>query len=222
LIFKVEIETLLDKENIDLNSIEDGELVLPFTASKNQISLQKELIKQSDLYSHEGGGSGGYLENVFLYAARELFNQELTHSQIVYKQLRNHDFKEVNLEIDGKVKLRFALAYGFRNIQNIVQKIKKNACQYHYVEIMACPSGCLNGGGQIRDEKTNTLSKELLEKVEKVYNSVRMQTPQNENLFVKSLYESEWLNNQEESVRKNLHTNYHEVEKMTNGLAIKW
>ena len=40
-------------------------------------------------------------------------------------------------------------AYGFRNIQTLVQKMKRHACDYDFVEIMACPSGCLNGGGQV-------------------------------------------------------------------------
>lgn len=55
--------------------------------------------------------------------------------------LRNKDFQEVTLERDGEVLLQFALAYGFRNIQNLVQKLKRGKCPYHYVEVMACPSG---------------------------------------------------------------------------------
>jgi iron only hydrogenase large subunit-like protein len=43
-----------------------------------------------------------------------------------------------------------AKCYGFRNIQKIVQTIKKKKCLYSYVEIMACPGGCYSGGGQIR------------------------------------------------------------------------
>lgn len=50
--------------------------------------------------------------------------------------------KEATLEIDGKVVLRFAIANGFRNIQNLVQKLKSK-CPYDYVEVMACPSGML-------------------------------------------------------------------------------
>jgi iron only hydrogenase large subunit-like protein len=97
-----------------------------------------------EVFGHEGSGSGGYLEHVLVQAAKTLFNHDLRHDQIVYKQLRNQDFKEIELVINGEVKLRFALAYGFRNIQNIVQKIKKGNCPYHYVEIMACPSGNYN------------------------------------------------------------------------------
>lgn len=54
---------------------------------------------------------------------------------------RNKDFQEVTLEKDGRVLLHFALAYGFRNIQNFVQKLKRGKLPYHYVEAMACPSG---------------------------------------------------------------------------------
>lgn len=45
-----------------------------------------------------------------------------------------------------------AKCYGFKNIQKVVQMIKKDKCPYLYVEIMACPGGCFGGGGQIRYE----------------------------------------------------------------------
>ena len=109
-----------------------------------------------------GGGSGGYLEHVFRYAAAKIFGIEV-RGALEYKipRARNPDLREVTLEgPDGTTLLRFAQAYGFRNIQNMVRKIKPTAhdihlgtsrdgCGYDYVEIMACPSGCLNGGGQL-------------------------------------------------------------------------
>lgn len=57
------------------------------------------------------------------------------------------------LEVNDDMKLRGARVYGFKNIQNLIRKIKSKKCKYEYVEIMACPSGCLNGGGQILYEK---------------------------------------------------------------------
>ena len=63
--------------------------------------------------------------------------------------MKNSDFQELCLSQDGQVKLSFAIANGFRNIQNLVQKMKRKRCQYHFVEVMACPSGCLNGGAQV-------------------------------------------------------------------------
>lgn len=66
-------------------------------------------------------------------------NLDKTFSLLLF--LRNKDFQEVTLEKDGAVLLQFALAYGFRNIQNLVQKLKRGRSPYHYVEVMACPSG---------------------------------------------------------------------------------
>ena len=39
------------------------------------------------------------------------------------------------------VLLRFAAAYGFRNIQGLMRRLTLGRCEYDYVEIMACPSG---------------------------------------------------------------------------------
>ncbi len=101
------------------------------------------------------GGSGGFLEHTFRHAAMELFGEDLSTSPLPYRRGRNADFAEVALERDvnghREVLLRFALVYGFRNIQTIVNKIKRGKCPYDFIEIMACPSGCVNGGGQIKD-----------------------------------------------------------------------
>ncbi len=59
------------------------------------------------------------------------------------------DFRECSLEVGGRCVLRFAAAYGFRNVQGLMRKVKAGRGEYDYVEIMACPSGCLNGGGQL-------------------------------------------------------------------------
>lgn len=53
---------------------------------------------------------------------------------------RNNDLQEISLEREEGT-LRFAIVNGFRNIQNIVQKLKRKKNPYDYVEIMACPSG---------------------------------------------------------------------------------
>ena len=81
---------------------------------------------------------------------------------------------------DGKVVLSFARAYGFRNIQGIVSKVKtmnsvvKPASlqlsvgektdyydYYHFVEVMACPSGCANGGGIVKGSEVRVEGREM-------------------------------------------------------------
>ena len=80
--------------------------------------------------------------------ARTLYSEET--ETLKYKTLKNTDFREVVLEKDGKTLLKFAIANGFRNIQNLVQKLKRKRCDYDFVEVLACPSGCVNGGAQLR------------------------------------------------------------------------
>jgi len=100
------------------------------------------------------------------------------------------------LKLEGKTVLKFALCYGFQNLQNIVRRVKTRKCDYQYVEIMACPAGsssanpswktclicwlinrspkcslstgCLNGGGQIKP-KTGQSQKELIHSLEATY-----------------------------------------------------
>ena len=82
---------------------------------------------------------------------------------------RNPDFHELTLRgATGEPLLSFALAYGFRNIQNVVRNLKRGKSKYHYVEVLACPSGCLNGGGQVKPP-AGTTNKELLQALEASY-----------------------------------------------------
>ena len=51
----------------------------------------------------------------------QLFGQDLGPGPLPMRVLRNADFQEVSLEVKGHPVLRFALAYGFRNIQTLVR-----------------------------------------------------------------------------------------------------
>ncbi len=65
--------------------------------------------------------TGGYLDYIFRTAAAQLFGQDVGHGPLPMRVLRNADFQEVSLEVAGRPALRFALAYGFRNIQTLVR-----------------------------------------------------------------------------------------------------
>ncbi|XP_045884656.1 cytosolic Fe-S cluster assembly factor narfl [Micropterus dolomieu] len=202
-----EVQKMLEEKNVSLNDVEPAPLDTMFSS-----------VSGDEFLSHAGSGSGGYLHHVFTYAAKKLFGEEV--KELTYKTLRNKDFKEVTLEKDGVVLLCFASTYGFRNIQNLVQKLKRGKSPYHFVEVMACPSGCLNGGGQVKP-LTGQNQKELLQKVEELYKAERPLTPEDDTR-VAELYQS-WLHSVgEERAKELLHTQYHTVEKMTTGLTMKW
>ncbi|KAJ0058130.1 hypothetical protein NL108_007420, partial [Boleophthalmus pectinirostris] len=122
-----EVLKMLEEENVSLNDVTPTALDVLF----NNVSGNEYL-------SHAGGSSGGYLHHVFINAAKQLFGEEI--KELTYKTLRNKDFQEITLERNGVVLLSFASAYGFRNIQNLVQKLKRGKSPYHFVEVMACPS----------------------------------------------------------------------------------
>ncbi|KAL2101110.1 hypothetical protein ACEWY4_002871 [Coilia grayii] len=202
-----EVLKMLEEEGVSLSDVE----AVPVDPMFSHVCGE-------EFFTHAGSGSGGYLHHIFLHAAKELFGEEV--KELTYKTLKNKDFQEVTLEKDGEVLLRFAATYGFRNIQNLVQKLKRGKSPYHFVEVMACPSGCLNGGGQLKPQQEES-NKELLQRVEELYQAERSTAPE-EDARVTQLYHT-WLQSVgEKRAHQLLHTQYHAVEKATNGLTIKW
>jgi iron only hydrogenase large subunit-like protein len=128
----IELQQMLEKEGCSLENLEKSAFSQPWL-------LKQDADVAAALTRHVGSGSGGYSDHIFRYAAKELFGVDV--DEVTYHNLRNPDFREAILEREGKVLLRFAIANGFRNIQNLVQKLKRGKSQYHYVEVMACPSG---------------------------------------------------------------------------------
>ncbi|KAL4502228.1 hypothetical protein ABPG72_000463 [Tetrahymena utriculariae] len=113
-------------------------------------------------------GSNDYLDYIIRRAAADIHHLNPDQYEIITKQGKNSDFNEIFLVKDGTNILSFARVYGLRNIQNITRNLKINKCKYDYVEIMACPSGCLNGGGQLKSLDENMKTKDLIEKLQEI------------------------------------------------------
>jgi len=110
------------------------------------------------------------------------------------------------------VRLRFAIANGFRNIQNLVQKLKRGRCPYHYVELMACPGGCVNGGAQTRPPPELDARQHLTE-VRRLYAAL----PSDESDAAEAAGAA-----REELGSELLHTEYHPIQSDNGALNIKW
>eukprot|EP01128_Nolandella_sp_AFSM9_P007746 TRINITY_DN4347_c0_g1_i1.p1 TRINITY_DN4347_c0_g1~~TRINITY_DN4347_c0_g1_i1.p1 ORF type:complete len:496 (-),score=74.04 TRINITY_DN4347_c0_g1_i1:222-1688(-) len=186
------------------------------------------LLGDGPLMPHPGGTSGGYLEYVFRYAAQELYGVQV--QEIEYHQVRNSDFQEIVLKVDGKVVLKFARANGFRNIQNIMRAIKRKRKNYYdYIEVMACPGGCTNGGGQIKPEALSD-PKQLLARVNAAYDTLNPPTsgvspsdsstpsslPASSPSAPLTLYHQLFKGSKEkdEARHRDLHTSFHAVPKL--------
>lgn len=129
--------------------------------------------------------------------------------------------------------LTFATAYGFKNVQLVLQNLSKNNVgsessgrrRFDYVEIMACPSGCPNGGGQIGSAGQRETPRETKERVMETVSAVPIIRPKSDN---RSLAFKIYGNGEDMSgsngilsggcfghdARKLFHTRFHVVPKM--------
>lgn len=166
-------------------------------------------------------GSGGYLEYIARVTARELAGRDLEPGPLPLVQGRNADFREYSLDLGNGRLIRFAAAYGFRNIQGLIRKIKLGSCDYDFVEVMACPSGCLNGGGQVKPAPGQS-TQQLIEQLELMYSGelMRNRLPE-ENPGVGDLYR-ELVGSNPEAAQVLFHTVYHQRKKTVSGMMADW
>ena len=125
-----------------------------FMLKKNNIDLKKVKKRKADnpLGEYSGGaaifgGSGGVMESALRTAnafASSKNKKKFPDPQIDFKDVRGLEgIKEAEPEIAG-IKLRVAVVNGIGN----VEKVLENQDKYDYIEVMACPGGCIGGGGQ--------------------------------------------------------------------------
>lgn len=96
--------------------------------------------------AHIFGASGGVMEAALRTASELLTGKEL--EKLEFTEVRGaHGVKEASYEIAGK-EIRVCVLSGTKNAQLVLEDIRSGARQYDFIEIMACPGGCVNGGGQ--------------------------------------------------------------------------
>ena len=92
------------------------------------------------------GATGGVLEAALRTAADWLAGQDL--QEIDFTAVRGiRGIKEATVNIAG-IELHVAICSGLGNARKLLNKIQRGEADYQAIEIMACPGGCLNGGGQ--------------------------------------------------------------------------
>ena len=92
------------------------------------------------------GATGGVMEAALRTVADVLTGEDL--KQIDYNEVRGTDgIKEATYDVAG-MNVKVAVASGLKNAAVILDKIRAGEADYQFVEIMCCPGGCVNGGGQ--------------------------------------------------------------------------
>ena len=91
------------------------------------------------------GATGGVMEAALRTAADTLTGKSL--DSIDYEEVRGTDgIKEAVYNVAG-MDVKVAVASGLSNAHEILKKVKNGEADYHFIEIMCCPGGCVNGGG---------------------------------------------------------------------------
>ncbi len=128
-----ELAEFIKGSGIDFNNLEDEQ-------------WDNDLLGE---YSGAGvifGASGGVMEAALRTAYHTLTGKD--YEEVIFPQVRAESgIKEATIEING-IKLNVAVASSMHYAKPLLEDIKKGTSKYHFIEIMGCPSGCINGGGQ--------------------------------------------------------------------------
>jgi len=92
------------------------------------------------------GRTGGVIEAAVRTAASWASGANI--SKVEFEQLRGMEgIREATVKV-GDLDLNIGIAHGLGNARKLLENIRDGKCQYHAIEIMACPGGCVSGGGQ--------------------------------------------------------------------------
>ena len=117
----------------------------------NFTKLPDEEFDQDIMGEYTGAGvifgtTGGVMEAALRTAYFALTGKE--HEAIKFEQVRGMEgLKEASLNING-TEIKVAIASGMKNAKVLLDQIKEGKSPYTFIEIMGCPGGCINGGGQ--------------------------------------------------------------------------
>lgn len=155
------------------------------------------------------GVTGGVMEAALRTAVETLTGEEL--KKLDFTEVRGtKGIKEASYDVNGMA-VRVAVASGLGNAKELLNKVKSGETHYHFIEIMGCPGGCVNGGGQPRQPGYihNTVDiRALRAKVLYDEDSAMAIRKSHENPAIKELYQSYLGKPGSEKAHHLLHTTF--------------
>lgn len=160
------------------------------------------------------GVTGGVMEAALRTAAETLTGKTL--NKVEFEAVRGEKgIKKATVKI-GDTELKVVVAHGLKNARTIMEEIKQGKADYQFVEIMACPGGCIMGGGQpIKSSKIRETIDVRQKRADAMYTIDEKSTirKSHENPIIKKLYEEYLEKPGSHKAHELLHTNYHKREK---------
>ena len=195
-----ELSRMIKQANIDFKKLEDSEFDAPMGEATGAAAIF--------------GTTGGVMEAALRTAQDTLTGENL--EKIDFEQVRGGDcIKRATVNIAGK-DINIVAASGLANAKEILEEIKNGKANYEFVEIMACPGGCVMGGGQpIKSSKVRSETDVRRLRAESLYSIDEKSTirKSHENPILKKIYKEYLGKPGSELAEKLLHTTYEKREK---------
>ena len=195
-----ELARMIKQANLEFTSLEDSEFDAPMGEATGAAAIF--------------GTTGGVMEAALRTAQDTLTGKNLP--KIDFKSIRGEKaIKKASVNIDGK-DINVVVASGLSNAKKILEEIKQGKADYQFVEIMACPGGCVMGGGQpIKSSKirANVDVRKLRADALYTIDEKSVLRKSHENPVVKKIYEEFLEKPGSYRAEKLLHTSYKERKK---------
>lgn len=190
-----ELGRMIDYANIDFNELSDAQFDDPLPLASGAGAIF--------------GTSGGVMEAALRTAADWISGETL--EKLDYTAVRGMEkIKEASVTINGQT-IKVAVASSLKSAATIMESIKNGTCDYHFVEIMSCPGGCIMGGGQpIKNSKTQSSIDIAKRRSEALYTIDAQSTirKSHENPVIKDMYANFFRKPGSEVAHHYLHTHY--------------
>ncbi len=155
------------------------------------------------------GATGGVMEAAIRTVADILDNT--SHSEVEYEAVRGLEgIKLASVNAGGKT-IRAAVAHGLGNARELLNKVKSGEVEVDFIEIMACPGGCVNGGGQPIVCAKDRMDKDIrVERAKALYSEDKSleYRKSHDNPYIKKIYEEYLGDPGSHKAHGLLHTHY--------------
>lgn len=195
-----ELARMIKQANIEFDKLEDETFDSPMGEATGAAAIF--------------GVTGGVMEAALRTAYEIITGEEL--KKLEFEDIRgSKGIKKATVQIGDK-EVKVAVAHGLSNARKIMEEIKNGTSDYQFVEVMACPGGCIMGGGQpIKSSKTRMTVDVAAKRAEAMYSIDERSTirKSHENPIMKQIYKDYIGNPGEHKAHELLHTHYVEREE---------
>ncbi|NLZ27414.1 MAG: 2Fe-2S iron-sulfur cluster binding domain-containing protein [Firmicutes bacterium] len=156
------------------------------------------------------GSTGGVMEAALRTAYEWISGEELT--TVEFNEVRSEEYKDAEIQM-GEHRIKVAVARGTGTARRLIEAILKGEKDYHFVEVMACPAGCVGGGGQPIYIETNDWNEQVSHRAMRAeglreLDRTREIRKSHLNPSIKKLYDEFLEHPGSDIARKLLHTDY--------------